>query len=363
MSEKIKIGITHGDINGIGYEVILKMLSEPSIVDLCTPIVYGSPKIAAYHKKALNMDSFSFNIITNAGDANPRRPNIINCVDEEVKVELGKSTEIAGRASFLALERAAEDYKKGLIDALLTAPINKNNIQSDSFKFPGHTDYLQEKFAVKRKAMMLMATENLKVGLLTMHVPIADVPKYVTKENLRSKILDLEQCLKQDFRILKPRIAVLGLNPHAGDNGVIGNEEIEVIQPVIEELQQKRILCYGPYPADGFFGSEKYRQYDAVLAMYHDQGLIPFKTMAMETGVNYSACLPIIRTSPDHGTAYDIAGQNTASEVSIRQALYMAIDIFRNRKLYDEVHANPLRKQYYEKNGADVDASLLPGEE
>lgn len=363
MNEKIKIGITHGDINGIGYEIILKMLSEPSIVDLCTPIVYGSPKVAAYHRKALNMESFTFNIIAKAEDANPKRPNIINCVDEEIKVELGKSTEIAGKASVLALERAVEDYKKGLIDALITAPINKNNIQSDDFKFPGHTDYLQEKFAIEKKALMLMATENLKVGLVTMHIPISEVPEHITKENIRHKIQDFEQCLKQDFRILKPRVAVLGLNPHAGDDGVIGKEEVEIIQPVVSELQKKGILCYGPFPADGFFGSEKYREYDGILAMYHDQGLIPFKTLAMEMGVNYSACLPIIRTSPDHGTAYDIAGQNKASEVSMREALYMAIDIFRNRKNYEEIHANPLRKQYYEKGGADVDVNQLPNEE
>ncbi|MCD7971905.1 MAG: 4-hydroxythreonine-4-phosphate dehydrogenase PdxA [Candidatus Azobacteroides sp.] len=361
--KKIKIGITQGDINGVGYEVILKILSDPNIVDLCTPIVYGSPKIAAYHRKALNMDTFTFNIISKAEDANAKRINIINCVDEEIRVELGKSTKAAGQASFLALERATEDYKNGLIDALVTAPINKNNIQSEDFQFAGHTDYLQEKFAIQQQALMLMATETLKVGLLSMHVPLSEVPKYVTKENVRKRIQDFEACLKQDFRILKPRIAVLGLNPHAGDNGVIGKEEIEVIQPVIEELQKKSILCYGPYPADGFFGSEKFREFDGILAMYHDQGLIPFKTLAMENGVNYSACLPIIRTSPDHGTAYDIAGQNIASEVSMRQALYMAIDIYRNRKYYEEITANPLRKQYYEKGGADIDISLIENEE
>lgn len=356
---KIVIGITHGDINGIGYEVILKMLSEPRIVEICTPIVYGSPKVAAYHRKALDMDTFSFNIITKAEDANPKRVNIINCVDEEVKVELGKSTSIAGEASFLALERAAEDYKKGLIHAIVTAPINKNNIQSEKFKFAGHTEYFREKFASNNEnALMLMATDTLKVGLVTTHIPLSEIPKYITKENIRDKIKDFEKCLKQDFGILKPRIAVLGLNPHAGDNGVIGKEEEEVIKPVIDELQSQGILCYGPYPADGFFGSENYRLYDGILAMYHDQGLIPFKTLAMENGVNYSACLPLIRTSPDHGTAYDIAGQNKASETSMRQALYMAIDIFKNKQNYSNAHRNPLRKQYYEKGG-DTDISQI----
>ena len=355
---KIKIGITHGDINGIGYEVILKLFSEPGILDMCTPIIYGSSKVAAYHRKALNIEGSAFNIVSNVEEANSKRVNIINCIDEETKVELGKSTKVAGKASILALEKAIEDYKEGFIDALVTAPINKNNIQSDDFKFAGHTDYLQEKFAINRKALMLMATDTLKVALLTTHIPLSEVPKHITKENLREKILDLEMCLKQDFRILKPRIAVLGLNPHAGDDGIIGTEETEIIKPVIEEMQQKNILCYGPYPADGFFGSDTYRMYDGVLAMYHDQGLIPFKTLAMESGVNYSACLPIIRTSPDHGTAYNIAGLNKASEVSMRQALYMAIDIYKNRKYHKEISANPLRKQYYEKGGIDIDINL-----
>ncbi|MCL1943024.1 MAG: 4-hydroxythreonine-4-phosphate dehydrogenase PdxA [Candidatus Azobacteroides sp.] len=356
---KIIIGITQGDINGIGYEVILKMLSEPRIVDMCTPIVYGSPKVAAYHRKVLNMDSFNFNIISKAEDANPKRVNIINCVNEEVKVELGKSTTIAGEASFLALEKAVNDYKKGLINAIVTAPINKNNIQSEKFKFAGHTEYFRDKFASgNQQALMLMTTEHIKVGLVTTHIPISEVPKHITKENIREKIKDFESCLKQDFGIFKPRIGVLGLNPHAGDNGVIGKEELDVIKPVIEELQQQNILCYGPYAADGLFGSENYRSYDGILAMYHDQGLTPFKTLSMEYGVNYSACLPIVRTSPDHGTAYDIAGMNKASETSMRQALYMAIDIYKNRQAYLQYHANPLKKQYYDK-GVDADVSLI----
>ncbi|MDR2475589.1 MAG: 4-hydroxythreonine-4-phosphate dehydrogenase PdxA [Bacteroidales bacterium] len=358
MENKIKIGITHGDINGVGYEIILKMLQDPALIDLCTPIVYGSPKVAAYHKKVLNIESVSFNIITKVEDANHKRINIINCVDEEVKVELGKSTPIAGRASWLALERATKDCKRGAIDALVTAPINKKNIQSENFQFTGHTDYLRAKFDVEQKVLMIMATESLKVGLLTMHIPLAEVPSHVTSANLREHIQLFENCLKQDFRILKPRIAVLGVNPHAGDSGVIGKEEQEVIKPVISELKNKGLLCYGPFAADGFFGSESYRSYDGVLAMYHDQGLVPFKTLAMEYGVNYSAGLPIIRTSPDHGTAYDIVGMNKASEMSIRHALYMAIDIFNNRHFYEEAHANPLRRQYYEK-GADMDASAI----
>jgi len=356
---KIAVGITHGDINGIGYEVILKTLSEPRMTEICIPIVYGSPKVAAYHRKALNMESFGFNVISKVEDANPKRINIVNCVDEEVKVELGKSTEIAGAAAFLALERAAEDCKRGLLDAIVTAPINKHNIRSDKFKFAGHTEYFREKFATgNEKALMLMAAESLKVGLVTTHIPISEVSKYITKENIRGKIKDFEKCLIQDFGILKPRIAVLGLNPHAGDNGVIGTEETAIIQPVINDLQEQSILCYGTFPADGFFGSGNYRFYDGILAMYHDQGLIPFKSLAMETGVNYSACLPIIRTSPDHGTAYDIAGLNQASEASMRQAIYMAIDIFKNRQSYAQIRSNPLKKQYYDKGG-DTDISQI----
>lgn len=358
---KITVGITQGDINGIGYEVILKTLSEPRVLEICTPIIYGSPKVAAYHRKALNMESFSFNAISKVEDANPKRINIVNCADEEVKVELGKSTEIAGEAAFMALERAADDYKRGLLDAIVTAPINKNNIRSDKFKHAGHTEYFREKFAFRNeKALMVMASDSLKVGLVTTHIPISEIPKYITKENIREKIKDFEKCLKQDFGILKPRIAVLGLNPHAGDNGIIGMEETEIIKPVIDDLQEQSILCYGPFSADGFFGSENYRFYDGILAMYHDQGLIPFKTLVMEYGVNFSGCLPIIRTSPDHGTAYDIAGMNKASEVSMRQALYLAIDVFKNRKSYAQIRSNPLKKQYYDKGG-DTDISQIAG--
>lgn len=340
--DKIVIGITHGDINGIGYEVILKTFSDARTLDNIVPVIYGSPKAAAYHRKNLDIQGINLNIINSINEVNKNRINIINCCDDELKVELGRATEEAGKAAFAALERATNDLKEGLLDALVTAPINKKNIQSDSFHFPGHTEYLEEKFGTSTPALMLMINDVMRVAVVTGHIPVKDIPSKVTKELILEKIQVLNASLKQDFSVIRPRIALLGLNPHAGDNGVIGNEETEVIVPAMKEADKLGIICSGPYPADGFFASGNFNKFDAILAMYHDQGLIPFKTISMDSGVNYTAGLSVIRTSPAHGTAYDLAGQNLASEESFRQALYMAYDIYNSRKWNKEIHANPL---------------------
>lgn len=326
----IKIGITQGDINGISYEVILKTLEDNRICELCTPIVYGSPKVAAYHRKMLNLN-VNLNIINKAEDALEKKPNIINCCNDEIKVEVGTSTPQAGEAAFKALEKATRDLKEGKIDVLVTAPINKNNIQSESFSFPGHTEYLENLFGNKGDALMILANDSLRIAVATGHVPISKVSESLTQEKILSKIKQFNKSLIEDFGIFKPRIAVLGLNPHAGDKGVIGKEEEEIIAPAIKLALDEGIICFGPLPADGFFGSNGQSHYDGILAMYHDQGLIPFKTIAMDNGVNFTAGLSVVRTSPDHGTAYDLAGQNMASENSFRQALYMAIDVYKNR--------------------------------
>ena len=357
----IKVGISHGDINGIGYEVILKTLSDARVFEFCTPVIYGSAKVAAYHKKALEIPNVSLNIVNGAQSAANNRANIINCIDDETKVELSKSTQAAGEAAFAALKRAVADLREGLIDVLVTAPINKNNIQSEHFKFPGHTEYLQEVAGAGKNALMILATENIRVALVTGHIPLSEVSKVLTVDKIDSKLKDFNESLITDFGITKPRIAVLSLNPHAGEEGLLGKEEQEVIIPAMQEAENQGILCFGPYPADGFFGSGTFEKFDGILAMYHDQGLTPFKTLAMETGVNFTAGLPVIRTSPDHGTAYDIAGKNVASEDSFRHALYMAIDIFNHRKQHRESTKNPLKKQYFEK-GSDNEKLDLSSE-
>ena len=345
---KIRIGITQGDVNGIGYEVILKAFEDPTIFELCTPIVYGSPKVMTYHRKALNLET-SFSIINSASEAVHGRLNVVNCCDDEVKVELGKPSKESGKAAFDALERAMTEYKEGLYDVLVTAPIHKQMIQSDSFTFPGHTEYIEQCVGEGAKALMVLASEPLRVALVTGHVPVAKLSSVLTQELIQEKIALFNTSLKQDFGIGAPRIAVLALNPHAGDGGVIGTEEEKIITPAINAMREQGVICFGPYPADGFMGSGAFSHFDGVLAMYHDQGLIPFKVLAMENGVNFTAGLPIVRTSPDHGTAFDIAGKGEASADSFRQALYMAIDIHRNRKSYAEAYRNPLRKLYFEK--------------
>ncbi|MBQ8889353.1 MAG: 4-hydroxythreonine-4-phosphate dehydrogenase PdxA [Bacteroidaceae bacterium] len=347
-NRRIKVGITHGDINGVGYEVILKAFSDPTMFELCTPIVYGSPKVAAYHRKAMDIQT-AFSIINSTEEVQDGRLNILSCTEDELKVELTKPTAEAGKAALDALERALADYREGLIDVLVTAPINKHTIQSETFQFPGHTEYIEERVGDGSKALMILVKDDFRVALVTGHIPVREIASTITKELIMEKMEIFHRSLKTDFGIDNPRIAVFSLNPHAGDNGLIGSEEAEVIIPAMKEMMAKGVLCFGPYPADGFMGSGNFCHFDGILAMYHDQGLAPFKALAMDEGVNFTAGLPIVRTSPAHGTAYDIAGQGVASENSFRQAIYMAIDVHRNRIFEKEIHARPLRKQYYEK--------------
>ena len=345
---KIRVGITQGDINGVGYEVILKTFADPLMLELCIPIVYGSPKVAAYHRKAFDLPT-NFSIINSASDVEGNRLHVVNCADDEIKVEFSKPDVEAGKAAFCALEKAIEEYKKGLIDVIVTAPINKHTIQSEDFAFPGHTEYIEQKLGNGEKALMVLMKNDLRVALVTGHLPINQISSAITKELIIEKLQIFNASLKNDFGISMPRIAVLSLKPHAGDDGLIGKEEQDVIIPAINEMSAKGMLCFGPYPADGFMGSNNFTHFDGILAMYHDQGLAPFKALAMDEGVNFTAGLPVVRTSPAHGTAYDIAGKGIASEESFRQAIYVAIDVFRNRKMEKELRANPLRKQYYEK--------------
>lgn len=350
--KKIRVGITHGDINGIGYEVLLKALSDTRIAELCTPVIYGSAKIANFYRKGLELPEFKLFQIDGPDRAAEEQINIVNVVGEDCKVEPGVATPTAGKAALAALERATSDLRDGLIDVLVTAPINKHTIHSEEFDFPGHTEYLQDRVGEGRQAMMIMCAEGLRVALVTIHEPIDKVASQLNSKLITDKLVAFNRSLVEDFGIHGPRIAVLALNPHAGDAGVIGSEESDIIAPAIAEASKRKVLAFGPYPADGFFGSGAYRKFDGVLAMYHDQGLIPFKLLASETGVNFTAGLPYVRTSPDHGTAYDIAGQGKADEQSMREAIYTAIDIYRNRRREAEATANPLRRQNYDK-GSD----------
>ena len=307
-NKRIRVGITQGDTNGIGYEIILKTFAEPTILELCTPIVYGNPRIATYYRKGLNLNT-NFMSVTDANDAQPDRMNMVVVDDQEVKIEMGQSSTEAGQQALKSLERALKDYRDGKIDVLVTAPINKHNIQNEHFRFPGHTEYIQSKVGDGKEALMILMNENMRVALATTHVPISKVAENITEERLLAKLRILHQSLLRDFAIDNPRIAVLALNPHASDNGLIGNEEETIIIPALEKAVAEGINAFGPYAADGFFGAHTYDHFDAILAMYHDQGLTAFKAMAMNDGVNFTAGLPIIRTSPDHGTAYDIVGQ------------------------------------------------------
>jgi len=342
MGEKVKLGISIGDINGIGLEIIIKTFSDSRMLAFCTPIVYGNTKIASYYRKSIGLNDFSFNVIHSPEQANEKRANIINCWDEDVKITPGENNATGGKYAFLSLERATNDLIAHKIDALITAPINKKNIQGENFAFPGHTEYIQSKTGAN-DALMFMISEDLRVGVVTGHIPISEVPSALTKEKIISKLRLMKESLKNDFWIENPKIAVLGLNPHAGDNGLIGNEELEIISPAIEAAQQEGIFAVGPYPADGFFGGENFRQFDAILAMYHDQGLIPFKQIAFHNGINFTAGLPVVRTSPDHGTAFDIAGKNLASAHSFREAVFAATNIVKLRTEQKELLSNPLK--------------------
>jgi 4-hydroxythreonine-4-phosphate dehydrogenase len=347
-------GISQGDINGIGYEVIIKTLMDNDMNDFCVPVVYGSPKVAAYHRKALNINNFSFNNIRSPEEANPKKANLINCLDDSVRVELGKSTKQGGESAFTSIERAVADIKSGKLDVLITAPIDKYNIQSEKFNFNGHTEYLKSQTGVG-DVLMFMISENTRVGVATGHVPLKQVSDFITVDLILSKLRLMNNSLIVDFGIRRPQIAVLGLNPHAGDNGLLGKEESDVIIPAIEQAQKENIMVFGPYPADGFFGAGSFTKFDGILAMYHDQGLIPFKALSFDTGVNFTAGLPFIRTSPVHGTAFEIAGKGEASESSFRHAIYLACDIFRNRQLYEEITSNPLAHQEIEIHSDRVD--------
>ena len=350
-NRKIRVAITHGDTNGVGYEVIFKTFAAPEMLELCTPIIYGSPKVAAYHRKMLNLEA-TFSIINKAEDARDDRVNLLTTFDEEVKVEIGTPSKEAGMAALKALERAMADYRKGLFDVLVTGPINKDNIQCDTFRFCGHTEYLEDRVGDGQKALMILMNDYLRVALVTTHLPIRNVAQAITKEAIIEKATIFDRTLRRDLRISKPRIAVLALNPHAGDNGVLGTEEIDVITPAINELAQKGINAYGPYPADGFFGSGTYTAFDGVLAMYHDQGQTPFKALTSiseDKGVRVTAGLPLVRTAPAHGACFNLAGQNRIEADSMRHAIFEAIDIWRNRNNYDEPMGNPLQKLYHEK--------------
>lgn len=342
--DKPVIGITMGDYNGVGPEVILKALYNNQLNRICIPVIYGSMRLLNRYRNQMDMKDWNLFGLQKIEQVNPKVTNVITCwpnTDEDIQP--GKVTPEAGKGAFESLKRAMEDLKAGKLDALVTAPINKNNIQNDEFKFPGHTEYLAEAFNIK-EPLMFMVSDVLRVGVVTGHVPLSEVASQITKEKIVVKLQAMLKSLRGDFGIRKPRIAVLGLNPHAGENGLLGSEEEEIITPALKELRNKGQLIYGPYPADGFFAAQTYRKFDAVLAMYHDQGLSPFKTIAFSEGVNFTAGLPIVRTSPDHGTAYDIAGKNQADETSIRQAIYTACDVVKHRKEQAELEKNALKK-------------------
>lgn len=361
-NRKIRVGITHGDTNGIGYEVILKTLEDTRLNDLCTIVVYGSAKVAAFYRKAMELPQVQLNRVDTAADARDGVYNIVNVVGEDLKIDPGVATEAAGQAALAALKVAVADLKSGDIDVLVTAPINKHSIQSEEFHFPGHTEFLEaaanEGSDDKSKALMILCSDRMRVALVTVHTPVAKVAEALTKELILEKITAFSDSLRRDFGIPSPRVAVLSLNPHAGEEGLLGKEEEEIIKPAIDEAQKKKILAFGPYAPDGFFGSGAFSHFDGVLAMYHDQGLIPFKTIAMDNGVNFTAGLPFVRTSPDHGTGYDIACQGVAQPDSMRSAIYAAIDIFRNRRNHEEAYRRPLTKQYHDKGDKGSDPTL-----
>ncbi len=338
---RIRIGISIGDINGIGLEVILKTLSHPQILQVCTPIIYGSSKVVSYHKNIAGLDQFQFNVAISGDRIKKDKINVVNCWTDDINITLGKLSDAGGKYAKISLEQAVIDLKNGYFDALVTAPINKKAMQLSHFDFVGHTEYLTQEFS-GGESLMLMVNDTLRVGLATNHLPIRDVSAALTKELLKSKLQLLHDSLKIDFNIERPTIALLGLNPHASDEGLIGDEEENVIRPVIIEAKKRGLLVMGPFPADGFFGSRQFTKFDGILAMYHDQGLIPFKSLAFGSGVNFTAGLSVVRTSPDHGTAYEIAGNNIADPSSFRNALFLAVDIVKSRNLHHEITANPL---------------------
>lgn len=360
MNSKIKIGITHGDYNGVGYEVILKTLADERCLELFTPIIYGTLPAWNYYKKGLGINlSSKLNMIGSASEAEEGVLNFVevNSCDDEVLVQHGRQSTTAGRLAAKALLRAREEILGSAIDAVVTAPICKEVMTSEDFPFVGHTGFFAQPFEA-HQPMMLFAHQDIRVALATIHEPYRVVPQCLTKERIKEAITQLERTLQQDFGIEKPKIAVMGLNPHAGEGGLLGSEEVEQIAPAVKECWEQGVLCFGPFPADGFWGSGTYRKFDGILAMYHDQGLLPFKLLAMDSGVNITAGLPIIRTSPDHGTAFDITGKGVADECSFRNAIYSAIDIYRHRARYREATAHPLSVKYVERGKDNVQLDL-----
>ncbi|MBR1594866.1 MAG: 4-hydroxythreonine-4-phosphate dehydrogenase PdxA [Alloprevotella sp.] len=346
---RVRVAITQGDTNGVGYELILKTFADAEMLEICTPVVYGSPKTATYHRKAINSQT-NFALVQDGAAAQDGALNLVSCYDEEVKVDLGMSTPEAGKAARLALERAVKELKAGYVDVLVTCPINKATIKAEDFPFVGHTEFLEARLGDEdSEALMIMTSQQMRVALVTTHLGIRQVADAITAESVERKARLFLQSLRRDFLLPAPRIAILSLNPHNGDHGAIGTEEEEILMPVVDKLAGEGLAVFGPYAADGFFGTGHHRHFDGILAMYHDQGLIPFKTVSMGNGVNFTAGLPYVRTSPDHGTAYEIAGRDDADITSFREAIYAAIDIFRNRRADDEAHANPLPKLYQER--------------
>lgn len=328
--DKPRIAITLGDLNGIGTEVVIKALADNRLLNILTPVIYGSTRVLSYYRKLMNNEDFNYSQVKNKGQFFPKTVNVVNCWEEMIEITPGQPSKQAGKAAFMCLKKAVEEMKEGLVDAIVTAPIDKNTIHGEEFPYRGHTEFFTNEFN-SGESLMLLTGENLRVGLVTGHVPVKDIASNITRDRVELKIRMLELSLKKDFNISKPKIAVLALNPHAGDEGLIGNEEQEIIKPVITELKAKGKLIMGPFAADGFFASGQHTKYDGILAMYHDQGLVPFKAIDFASGVNFTAGLPIVRTSPDHGTAYSIAGKNQADESSMRQAIYLACDIVKNR--------------------------------
>ncbi|HEY9177650.1 MAG TPA: 4-hydroxythreonine-4-phosphate dehydrogenase PdxA [Flavipsychrobacter sp.] len=351
-TEKPVIGITIGDINGIGPEVIIKTLADNRLLELCTPVIFSSNKVINYYRRAVEDQHFNFHSTKDLGNLSHKQVNVFNCWEEEVPIQPGALTEAGGKYAVRSLMVAAQCLKDGQLDAIVTAPIHKSNTQVPDFPYTGHTPFFKDKFGAK-DVLMLLYHNQLRVALATEHIPVSKIAGYITKEALTSKLNLLKDSLLKDFGIMKPKIAVLGLNPHAGDNGSIGDEDKNIITPLIEQMQQQGNLVYGPYAADAFFARGSYTEFDAVLAMYHDQGLVGFKTLAQGMGVNYTAGMPVVRTSPDHGTAFDIAGKNIADESSFREAVFQAIDILRQREEYATNTANPLVRTVEERSNRD----------
>lgn len=339
--QKIKLGISIGDLNGVGGEIILKTFEDSRMLEFCTPVIFASVKTLNFYKKHFKL-SLNFQGVESATEAIEGKINVVNIWKENVEINFGVEDKESGKYAFKSLEAATKSLVADEIDVLVTAPINKNTIQSEDFKFPGHTDYLAKQ--LKGDSLMFMISDNLKVGLLTDHVPLKDIASVITPELIEKKIATISQTLKQDFRISKPKIAVLGINPHSGDNGLIGNEDEEILKPTLQKIRDRGDLVYGPYAADSFFGTKNYANFDAVIASYHDQGLIPFKTLSFGEGVNYTAGLKKVRTSPDHGTAFEIAGKNCANINSFKEAVFKALEIYKTREEYKKITRNPLKK-------------------